>query len=263
MTIYWLIIDYVCYRPVWTCWHFDHLSYKPASFWAYKKSVWWFLEKYSFGVSRLTGYIGRFIFSDLLSQLRWSVHGHVVRTKSGLLERRWGVGGEVKAERNVLSLLLCLVCGNCPSYGYCRMLSLCLVRSIHSKATGVFVVVYVCALRVPLLTCSGTLTYVCVRVCPVCLCGPWLTHLCCYRRSKPDVTLDWSAGRGIQVGTRERVEQIERDRARGQRRSTRWSEALSHQLALWPRSQSLSFFSSSFHSFHHSLIPSLAVFVFS
>lgn len=80
----------------------------------------------------------------------------------------------------------------------------------------------------------------CVR--PVCLCGPWLMHLCCYRRSKPDVTLDWSAGRGIQVGTKERVEQIERDRARGQRRSTRWSEALSHQLALWPLSQSLSFF---------------------
>lgn len=33
----------------------------------------------------------------------------------GSLERRWGVGGEVKAERNVLFLCVCLVCGNCPS----------------------------------------------------------------------------------------------------------------------------------------------------
>lgn len=28
----------------------------------------------------------------------------MVRTKSGLLERWWGVGGEVKTERNALSL---------------------------------------------------------------------------------------------------------------------------------------------------------------
>lgn len=33
----------------------------------------------------------------------------------GSLERRWGVGGEVKAERNALFLCFCLVCGNCPS----------------------------------------------------------------------------------------------------------------------------------------------------
>lgn len=69
------------------------------------------------------------------------------------------------------SLCVCLVCENCPSYGYCRMLSLCLVRNIHSKATAVchcvhlcvWLPVYVC-IRALLLTCSGSIN-LCVCAC--------------------------------------------------------------------------------------------------
>lgn len=55
------------------------------------------------------------------------------------------------------------------------------------------------------------------------LCRLRLTHLRCYRRSKWDVTMERSAGRGMSVGMEERVEQIETDRggereARGDRR---------------------------------------------
>lgn len=150
-----------------------------------------------------------------------------VRTKSGLLERRWGVGGEVKTERKMLflSVSACLVCGNCPGYGHCRMLSLCL-RVQHSLKGHCCVSLCSCVCVRHFLTCIGALTwYACLSV------GGggrlWLTHLCCYRRSKPDVTIEWSAGRGIQVGTKERKNGWSRQReterggggeARGDRR---------------------------------------------
>lgn len=50
--------------------------------------------------------IKRCIHQDFDRQKWRFALGHMLRTKSGLLERRWGVGGEVKTERNALSLFL-------------------------------------------------------------------------------------------------------------------------------------------------------------
>ena len=104
---------------------------------------------------------------------------------------------------------VCLVCGNCPNYGYYRMLSLCLVKSVHSKATPVWNCVHAFVRFCALLSATFNL---CVSPACVCVCGPWLTHLCCYRRSKINVMSEWSAGRGIQVGMKERKSGTDRER---------------------------------------------------
>lgn len=114
------------------------------------------------------------------------------------------------------SLCVCLVCGNCPRYGVRRMPSLFPVRNRPSKAGAVCHSArfwdFVRAHQRSALTFSGTPSpsaplFACV--------GRRLTHHHCYRRSKADVTMEWSAGRGIQVGTGERVEQIQRETERG------------------------------------------------
>lgn len=89
-----------------------------------------------------------------------------------------------------------------------------LVRIIHSKATAVCHCVHVCVC----VRARGTFNLqwhfklVCLSLCPVCVCGPRLTHLCCYRWSKSNVTVEWSAGRGIQVGMKERKRGTDRER---------------------------------------------------
>lgn len=108
----------------------------------------------------------------------------------GSLERRWRVGGEVKAERNALFLCVCLVCGNRPSSvpAECSHYAL---RGALAQRPLLCVTVSVCV--------SG-----CVRVHPSfnfnsrwhrelarsLAWAPWLTHLRRYRRSKRDVTME-------------------------------------------------------------------------
>lgn len=115
------------------------------------------------------------------------------------------------------SLCVCLVCGNCPRHGVGRMPSLFPVRNRPSKAAAVCVTArfWDCSVRAhqrSTLTFSGAPNpsaplFACV--------GRRLTHHHCYRRSKADVTMERSAGRGIQVGTGERAEQIQRGTERG------------------------------------------------
>lgn len=170
----------------------------------------------------------------------------MLQTKSGLLEKRWGVGGEVKTERNGLSLSLpvlsvgtvpTMVTAECCHYAlwgaFTQRLLLCV-----TVLMCVCVCVYLLS-RVPLLTPIGTFN-LCVCVCTACVGLDWRISVVIVNQ-KPTSHRSEALGEEFKwERTKERVEQIERDRARGRRRSTRWSEALSHQLALWPLSFSLS-----------------------
>lgn len=163
----------------------------------------------------------------------------MAQTKSELLKKRWGVGWEVKTERNALfSCSVCLVCGNYPNHGGCRMLSLCLVSSVHSKATPVCSCVRssVCACAVLSATFNLHWYFQLVCIQHLCVCVWALTDssllLSLIKNQRHNVVKLWER---IQVGMEERKSGTDRSRARGRRRSTRWSEALSHQLALWPR----------------------------
>lgn len=167
----------------------------------------------------------------------WCAEGHMLQCQ-GSLERRWGVGGEVEAERTVLFLCVCLVCGNCPSYGS--------AECPHYALRGAF------AQRPLLCVTVSVCVSDCVRV--------HLSFNFNLRWHRELVqALAWAPTdaspplSSIETGRHNRAKRqdrnfsgnerkggTDRDRARGWRRSTRWSEALSHQLASWPPSPSLS-----------------------
>lgn len=106
----------------------------------------------------------------LSAQNHWCAEGHMFRTKSGLLARRWRVGGEVKTQRNGLSLSVSVLSvGTDPAMVPAECCHYVLWGPFTQRpllCPWVHLCVWLCVcIWVPLLTCSGTLNLsVCVHV---------------------------------------------------------------------------------------------------
>lgn len=96
------------------------------------------------------GCIRRFFCPDFVGKYNQYVESHMIQTRSGLLRRRWGVGGEVKTERNALSLSL-------------SVLSVGTVQALVTAECCHYVLLGACTQR-PLL-CVSAFMYVCARDC--------------------------------------------------------------------------------------------------